>query len=407
MATAPTNNNFSSMIDAVTTQQFMRGAFNNTKQRVLILKELDAKGNIKPDAGGKFLERNARVGEYVANYRADLAVRDFQRKQLYVTYAIPYSDMEVTGILSENDIKYQTSKETLVRLQSNLMKDMGDDFYRRIGKELMQTNGATVSAFGGTAAVATATPVPFFGFPTIFATGATSLTNGYNADTSLTTGVAIAATDKEATPNTTYCGITTNPGTAIAGVDAKITEATSPVIANWSSTAWNGTASTTWTTNCLDVVDHLLNRLSRSQDPMDMPDVGFMTRTMFTQFCAQVRSNNRILLQDGVGREPNPRMYTDNVIPYGSAKIYWDINAITGVFYFLNTNKIEFDYFPARKIIKDDTLEGIGSGGNEMSEVFGVRTQYDITVGAHLAVATIGAQMWANARFQGCAFNYA
>lgn len=406
MAAAPTNNNYSSMIDAVTTQQFMRGAFNNTKQRVLILKELDAKGNIKPDAGGKFLERNARVGEYVANYRADLAIRDFQRKQLYVTYAIPYSDMEVLGVLSENDVKYQTSKETLVRLQSNIMKDMGDDFYRRIGKELMQTNGATVSAFNGTAAVAASTPVPFFGLPTIFATGALASTNGYNPDTGLTTGVQVAATDKEATPNTTYCGITTNPGTAIAGVDNKVAEATSPVIANWSSTAWNSTASTTWATNCVDVVDHMLNRLTRTQDPTESPDFGFLTRTMFTQFTAAVRSNNRVLFQNNIGIEPNARLYTDNVIPYGNLKIFWDIYALTGVFYMLNSNKMEFDYFPARKIIKDDTLEGM-PGGNEMSEVFGVRTQYDISSGAHLAVATIGAQLWANARFQGAAFNYA
>ena len=62
-ATAPTNGQFSSLVDVVTTQQFMKGEFENVVKRNIILSKLKEKGNIKFEASGKFFERNARVGQ--------------------------------------------------------------------------------------------------------------------------------------------------------------------------------------------------------------------------------------------------------------------------------------------------------------------------------------------------------
>ena len=78
-APAPTNNNYSSLIDPVTTQQFMRGSFDNTIKRVKALSVMKEKGNIKGDASGKYFERNVAVGRYRSAARADLAERVFNR----------------------------------------------------------------------------------------------------------------------------------------------------------------------------------------------------------------------------------------------------------------------------------------------------------------------------------------
>lgn len=396
MATAPTNNNYSPMVDAVTTQQFMRGEFINVKKRNVILSKLEEKGNIKFDASGKFLERNARIGEYSSNYRADLVSRAFNRLNLRVTYAIPYSVRETTGVLGEQDIMYNSGPEALIRLNQVMMRDMGEDFRRQLSTELLGTNGLTVSSLG--IAAATATPVPFFGLPTMFGSGTTQ---NYNPDTQATTG-AISAADKEALPNCTYCGISTHPTNAIAGVDNKVNESTSPVLVNWSSTAFPG-ASALWSVNCIDVVDHMLNRLSRSSDPKDIPDLGIMTRTMFTQFCAKVIANSRVIFSADA-QAPDVRVYKDNVIPYGPASFVWDAAQVANLFYFLNTNYLEFNLFPQKSMRLDDQ---IGGDIGEMGEMFYVKTQYSIEQGGHMAVAGMAGQLWGNPKFQGAALNFA
>jgi hypothetical protein len=81
-ATAPTYNQYSSVVDVATTQQFMNGVFENVKKRNIILSKLDERGLIKMDASGKFFERNIRIGQHAVGYRAaDLAPRTFNRLQ--------------------------------------------------------------------------------------------------------------------------------------------------------------------------------------------------------------------------------------------------------------------------------------------------------------------------------------
>lgn len=397
MAAAPTNNNYSPMVDAVTTQQFMRGEFTNVKKRNVILSKLEEKGNIKFDASGKFLERNARIGEHLSSYRADLVSRTFGRVNLRVTYAIPYSVRETTGVLGEQDVMFNSGPEALVRLNQVMMKDMGEDFRRNLATELLQSNGLTTTSLG--LAAATATPVPFFGLPTMF--GTTTATQNYNFDAQTTTG-NISAADREALPNVTYCGISTHPTNAIAGVDNKVNESTSPVIVNWSSTGFPAAAAT-WTSNCIDVFDHMINRLSRSSDPKDIPDLAIMTRTMFTQFCAKVLTNNRLLFSAD-SQSPDVRLYKDNVIPYGPVSAVWDAAQATGIFMMLNTNYLELDLFPQKSLRLDDEIKGdIG----EMGEMFYIKTQYSIEQGGHMAVAGMAGQLWGDPRFHGAAYNFA
>ena len=99
---------------------------------------------------------------------------------------------------------------------------------------------------------------------------------------------------------------------------------------------------------------------------------------------------------------PNMRMF-ENVIPYGNAKAYWDVSAPANTAYFLNTNHMEFCYFP-QKSYRNGGGDIQGDAG---SEYFGVRTDYDIKQGGHLAVAVMCANLWANPFYQGVAYNFA
>jgi hypothetical protein len=136
-ASAPTYNNYSSPVDTVTTQQFMRGEFENVKKYNPVLAALEARGNIKAEASGKSFERNARVGIYTSAARSDLAERNFARKQQRVVYAVPYAWYETTGALGDQDITYNSGKEALVKLNGVMVKNMGEDMRRQFSSRMV------------------------------------------------------------------------------------------------------------------------------------------------------------------------------------------------------------------------------------------------------------------------------
>lgn len=405
-ASAPTYNNYSSPVDTVTTQQFMRGEFENVKKYNPILAALEARGNIKAEASGKSFERNARVGIYTSAARSDLAERNFARKQQRVVYAVPYAWYETTGALGDQDITYNTGKEALVKLNGVMVKNMGEDMRRQFSSDLLRSNGGSYLILGQS--VAATSPVPIYGLPTIFGVGGLAAAGlAYSPNTQTVQTGVMTAVDKECTPNQSYCGISTHPTNAIAGVDGKLNESTSPVICNWSSTAWYN-SGTTFAGNCLYVMEHLQTRLTRSQDPMDQPDMFTMTRSMFTDFTKAIISGAtgvaaRVVFGQGP-TDPNAKVFSKNMVPYGNMQGYWDEYMPTDTLYMLNTNHMEFNYFPVPSLnISADLSQDKGETG----EMFGVKTAYDIRQGGHLAVAIMSGQLWANPRFQGCAFNFA
>lgn len=399
---APTNNNYSSLIDPVTTQQFMRGSFDNTIKRIKVLRLLKEKGNIKPDASGKFFERNVAIGRFRSAARADLAERTFARKQVFATYAVPYSWYETTGVLSEQDIAFNKGPEALIRLRSDMLARMGKDSEKSLAEDILKNNAGTTSVFGQ--AAATVSPVPLYGIPTMFGYGATA--QNYDADAQTTSG-NVGATDKEVLPNTTYCGVSTHPTNAIAGVNGKENESTSPVLVNWSSTAWTGTA--TWKSTALPVLDYALNRLARGESMDEQIDTIVTTRTMFTDISQAIIGGGpsglggRVVFQGGAPQSPNMRLFDGIRIPYGAATIYWDAYQPANAVYFLNTDQGEFCYNPQDPIRVDGNI----LEGDLGSELYQIRTAYDIDQGAHKAVAVMMGQPWFNPFFQGAAYNFA
>lgn len=405
-ASAPTYNNYSTPVDVVTTQQYMRGEFENVKKYNPILAQLEARGNIKGDASGKFFERNARVGVYTSAVRADMAERNFARKQQRVTYAVPYSWYETTGAIGDQDITFNSGKEALVKLNGVMVRNMGEDMRRQFSSDLLRSNAGSYAILGQS--VAATSPVPVFGLPTLFGVGGTyAAAIAYSPDTQTVQTGVVTAVDKEVTPNQTYCGVSTHPTNAISGVDGKLNESTSPVIANWSSSGWYN-SKTTWTENCLYVLEHLQTRLTRSQDPMDTPDMFIMTRSMFNDFTKALISGAtgsaaRVVFGQGP-TDPNAKVFSKNMIPYGNMQGYWDEYQPASTLYVLNTNHMEFNYFTVPSL---NMSADLSQDKGETGEMFAVKTAYDIRQGGHLAVAILTGQLWANPRYQGCAFNFA
>jgi hypothetical protein len=257
-STAPTPVNYSPIVDELVTQWYMTKTFENTVRKRVLMDYLAKNGKLQQadGGGGKYVEIKARVGEHQAAYRAELAVRTWSRVNLDVTYDAPHAYYETKGVLSEEDLAYLRSQQAIVKLADKMLTRMSDDMGKGLNGQLIKSN-ATANTIAGVAAAAS-NPVPIYGLISVFGYGSTAI--GYSPTTQASTTSAVTAADIEVLPNVSYCGVSTHPTNAITGVDNKLNESTSPVIANWSSTGFPA-ASTTYTTNCLDVCSHLISRL--------------------------------------------------------------------------------------------------------------------------------------------------
>jgi hypothetical protein len=392
--TTPTPANYSALVDEVVTQQFMRGSWNQTKKIRQYFSKLEAAKAIAFDGTGKFIEWKARVGEWQSGYRADLAARQFSRKNHRVTYTAPYAFIETPGVLSERDLQFLSTPEALDQFQKTFLTDMGKDFTKGINSKMLTENAGATTALGFTAY--SGGDVPVYGLPTVFVYGTAQ---AYDAEANTTSG-AIGAGDKEALPNTTYCGVSTNPVTGIAGIDNMARGAASPVIINDTSTAWTGTA--TWSANCLQVIDYAITRLTRSTDPDDTPDLGLMSRANFLTLKDKIRSTNsqQVVLVDTNGRSPNVGQYQNMLVPYNGMDLTWDTDITTNAKFYLNTKHIRYRIFPQK------SLAGVEGGAlqGDAGEYFRVAQMPDIDQGAWKAVTTMCAQQIVNPYFQGCSY---
>lgn len=391
--TAPTYNNYNAATDAVTTQQFMRGALDDVIKNNVILAKLKAKGRINFGASGKWLERNVRIGKSVSAYRTDLAERNFAQSRKDATYTFPYTFKENTDAIGEQQLMFNSGKEALVELKNVMVKRQAIDIGQDIQSDILTAN-ASSNTVAGIAALGATYPV-LWGLPTIFGYGSSA--SAYNPDTQVVGG-AVAAGDKEVAPNTTYGGISTHPTNAIAGIDNKPNEATSPVISNYTSTAWTGTA--TWAANCQRVLNHHAHRQTRTTNSRDMPDLGVMSRQMFTTFADSTIALNRVLLE-GKPKNVDQMPYSGNMIPFGGMELCWDASLTSAILYTLNTNHLELVFFPQKKLLNDG---GVLSASETEHEFFGVNTDYSIQQGGYLSVVKFAGQLIADPRYHGMSY---
>ncbi len=396
----PTPSNYSALVDEVVTQQFMRGEWDATKRLRKYWEKLESNRNIEYDASGKYIEWKVKLGEFTGGYRGDMVQRRFERVQHRATYTAPYSFLEIPAMLSERDLQFLSSEEALVKFQNDYLTQMGEDFGKLLNQKLLAENTTANTVMGVTAS--TTSDVPLYGLLTLFSHGSGTAQNYIPASNSTTGNVA--ATDKEVLPNSTYCGISTNPVTGVVGVGGQVVGSAAPVLMNWSHTGWNATAAATWLANAVDVLDYGITRLTRSPEPGESPDLVLMTRSLFLDTKRALRgvTSQQVVLVDGTGRKPNVGQYGDRMIPYNDADICFDENVPTGVVNFLNTKKIKYKIFPQRQ------LAGVEGGAikGSVKEPFRVAQMPDIDGGAWKVVVVQCAQQIAQPYYQGAAFNF-
>lgn len=407
MATAsvPSPVNYSPVVDEVVLQAFLRKTFDSTFRKRILTDQMKTFGVFDDSDAhvGKYVEQRARIGNRSGEYRTELATRTFDRAQQYVTYTVPFSQFEARAMLSENDIAFMSGKQSaIVALKEKVYTDLSEDLNRSFNRQLLRSNAGTQTTFGLTAAAAS--PIPFFGFPTLFGAAATAL--AYNPDTQSASTGSVTATATEVVPNFAYCGISTHPTTAISGVDGKVNESTSPILVNWSSTAFNTSGSTTWQNNCLDVLSHVSTRfLARTSDMEDIPSLVLTTAALFEQTKLKIRNSQvqQHVVVTSTPSAPDVGMYQKMMVPYEGVNISVDIDMPTNAVYWINPRRMKFFILP----LPLAGMPGADMFSGETKPWFKVAQANDIDVGAYKIVASMMGQLWLNPSCFAAAFNFA
>ncbi len=410
IGTAPSTSIHTGLIDRVTMQQVMEGAFEDALNQSPIWGRMDANGVIKGDGGGDFLTKNVHMGLPATVDRAAGTARVFSANQEYVNYSIPWANIEATDAITRIDAELNNTKEGKVKLRAKTFERLGNGLSVGMATRLLSYNAGQNTTFG-IAVTAPASGVALGGLPTLFGYGnntAASAT-GYNPDTHASTGTTVAAGDKEVLPSSTYYGVSTDPTAVLPGVTNKQTEANSPKIINETSTAFKAAGSTvyTWEANCERIIKHMATRATCGMGAGQAPDMLITTQARHVQVLNTLDAKYRVILESRQGPNPNLRVSQrqDLVIPYGGLELWWDFYLTAAVTYCLNSRKMQFSYVPQAKVIIDPTTGREGMG--EMSKHVGVQTGFDMTQDAHLSAASVIGAFWLDPRWHAACYAFA
>lgn len=394
---APTPANYSNLVDETVAPLYLTQTFDNTIRIQPVFERLKLKGKIDTENYSKYVNIPARIGEFSDGYSTDLNTRNFQRAQQFVNYAAPFAIFEMTAALSENDLMFMSGPQAYIKEGKRILEDMSTDFQKKMNRRLLRENGSGVNSLG--TVPFTGSQYPFNGLPSLFGTGTTQ---NYN-EVAQTTSGAIGAGDKEAMSNGTYFGVSTHPLNPIVGVDGRVLEATSPVIANWSSTFWNGSAGTLLTVGDR-VLSHLILRLTRGNGPDQRPDLALLDRLGYENVRALLRTKQTqmVILQDNAPRTTDAGLMPRIMLPYEGLDVLFDVDMPANAVYVLNTAQMKYMAFS-----QAPAGDGTSALGGKTQPLFQFAQAGDINQGAYKAVAKHVGQFWANPFYQGAAFNFA
>lgn len=403
--TAPSPSNWSGLVDTLVLANYLDVRWDATKRVRVLMDFLYKNQAVQMDPeGGRYLDWLIKAGEYSLDYSADLASRSWNRENHDLTATAPYTFLEGKTVLSENDATFLTTRAARVKKVQQMTDDLVNDIGRAFNKKLLQENGGANTTFGLSAYSGSQKALQ--GLPTLFGYGTAAV--AYNPDSTATSyTVAITAVDKEALPNATYCTFSTHPTNAISGVTNRVREATSPVIANWSSTAWRSGAFTTWAGNCLEALEHVVTRQSRDGSAVSRPNLGIMPQRNFIQFreAVRTRSEQHIVLTQS-SQSPDLGLYAKrDSVPFADMEWFYDQDCPASVIYSLNTQQgnVMMKHLDA---MVAGGLDGPFQTGRKKA-MWSVRQFADINEGAFKLLAKCATQIIWRPDLQGALYTFA
>lgn len=400
----PNPANYSNIVDQLTIAEYLNGTFwDNSRKHSFICDKL-MKAGVMHDQQGKHIDLKARVAIHAAGYRSQGQSRTFSHPQQYVTYLQQASFYEVATALYEEEVAFLETQGAVVKYNRDLATNVGEDLIKGLNYQLLNSN-STSNTIAGVAAAA-ASPIPITGVLPVFGYGSTAIGFTFSSGSGgASTTSAVSAVDLEVLPNVTYCNVSTHPTAAIAGVDNKVSGATSPVIVNSSSTSFSS-GSSSYTSNCLGVWSRMISRLVAREPSMEgMPDTGIQTLAMHNQMRTALRdATTQHIVLTSTPQSPDAGLYERLMIPYEGLNIVVDTDQATNVALCLNLKK-KNALLPVIRQRLAGMPDGIFKGN--VKPIISLAQMPDINDGTHKLVAKVALNLLLNPARQAMAYPFA
>lgn len=290
------------------------------------------KGRLKYNCGGNGFEWKVKVrrGEVVVNNGEESI--EFGRVNRHENAYLTYQGLIISERMTKREKLMNRGKEAIIqwasRMGEDLKSDMGDTYDEQVYID------SSASGNGG----------KLSGLETMFATNGTiTVTSGAQRTAN--------AADPAGYPSDTYAGLSTELqqiggswGTQ-SGInntwpygrgDAEF-DAWSPVIVNYTSTAFLGGSNDTWAENALAAIRFGLDALKGRVPSDGQPDVVLLDRGLYREFKALLDSKERINIENSGMR----KLGFKDVVEFDGVDVTSDYGVPSNVGYILNFSKIQ------------------------------------------------------------------
>lgn len=339
---------FLDVITPVTIANYALGAWDGVSRHNPTLGYLRKEADWEFDVGGDHMEgavEGGRIKPIISAPGMDLTtyIKPLVR---YARWSLTWGEITSVLPIDVGALRRNSGPQALVKLKEKEVPAMIRDTLYGVDGLLHQFLNQNITIPTGTNASA---GLPIAGLPSLLLPPAATGLEGCDGNTgNITyTGVAVAATDKEATPGAssqTYATLSMKHG-ALTGVDNAEVDAWTPTLVNSSSTAWNGAASPS--ANIGTICQWAANRARRvsSTDPDKRPQLGLLSYDYFQYLGAKITAAQTIHITGGnenaSTKVTQPSLGTiDDVLPYAGLLWRWDERMPAKCGYVLNFRQI-------------------------------------------------------------------
>jgi hypothetical protein len=363
---------FYTRIDTNTISHYFKGYWENTTNHRAALQALMKRGHIETGISGSNLVWNFRAGRYETAAYGDAESIDISRKNHYKQANLPWAFITTSDGITRDEIALAQGEFALVRHEKEMLKNLTNDFETRVNADFLRKDGP---ASAGNV---------LYGCPSFFA----HTSSGASSKTA-------AASDSYAGHSTALNGIT--------GVDGAESNAWSPTIVNYTSTAFNGGSAATWEGQALKALTFAKDSITFGNKEEEQPDLVFVTGTMLSDVKNLITAQQRMVITTSPGDAGPQGLGIVGSVQHDGLEIAKDVDMAAGEAYMLNFRQIWLECLP--KVSVENP--GPKLTGNKKPEYFEVLTEDDIRSNGILVRVNLRAQFRFNPRYHALLKNIA
>ena len=295
---------------------------------------IEAGGNIMYNQEGRGFDWPVRYRRHNLEGNSGETERNFVQRNLWQTAFLEYRGYQAVDSITEKSLQQNRGDSAIIKLWDNFQSRLDESVQQGLAGEFFVDGSATGNS------------LRWHGFESFFG-GTQTITEG--------TAGAVARTanagDVSLYPSDTYAGLSTILGnyggswgtqTAIsstwpAGRGELQYDFYSPIVVNYTSTAFSGSADT-WAEQCVESTRFLIVHMSRYESDMGDMQVVLLDRELYRQYLQKLDSKERINTSSALGLRS---LGFQNTFQQDGVDITWEFGMPSAVGYGYNIKHMQ------------------------------------------------------------------